>query len=513
VSAGGAVRSDDVVICDQLRKAFGAVQALDGADLRVPRGCIVGLLGENGAGKSTLVRLIAGELAHDAGRLLVSGSVGLVRQQLSTVPTLTVLENVAFGAENDSDPRSFAARATGRIDWMALRARATALAQRTGLDVPLNRRAGDLSPGLQQRAELLGALLRGADILLLDEPTTYLTPVEVDRLFAVIRGFGGEGISTVFISHKLREVADHCDEVTVLRRGRTIGRFTRKPFELSTIGRSMTGDEPSPRPPSPMPCRRPDAARDSDAPMPTRLSAANGRLKVRAGEVLGIAGVAGNGQEALVATLAGLARDARYSPVELDGADMTQASTWRRRQNGLRAIPSNVKAAGTVSSASLVDNVLTAMVPDELRGRLGLVRRAAAIRATEALIKDAQIVASGPRQLAGELSGGNLQRLTVARELRGEPGVLIAHEPTRGVDFAAAAAIHDRLRSFVASGGALLLLTSDLDELLGLADNVQVLYDGRLSRPLARPDLSLARLGELLGGIDDDASQVMSAVS
>lgn len=497
----------DAVLCEDLHKSFGPVHAVDGADLSVPTGAIVGLIGENGAGKSTMVRLIAGELEADGGRIEVAGSVGLVRQQLSLVPELTVLENVAFGAETLGGRRPALARALGRIEWRGLRERTAALAESTGLEIPLGRPAGELPAGVQQRAEILGALLRGAAILLLDEPTSYLTPHEVDRLFAVIRGLTDQGLSAVFISHKLREVAAHCDEVTVMRKGCTVARFGRRPFELAAIGRAMTdgGQDPEMRHASPP---RPSGAA-AGAP---RLSAIGGRLWLAAGEVVGVAGVAGNGQEELFATLGGIGGDPRFHPVEIDGSDVGSTGTRDRRRLGLRLIPSDVRAAGPIAGATVTDNVMSAMAEGEFRTRLGFLRRRAATEATGELIEQAQIVATGPAQLAGELSGGNQQRLLVARELREGARILIAHEPTRGVDFAAAAAIHERLRSFVGDGGAVLLLTSDLDELLALSARIHVLRDGDLSVALPQEEVTLGRLGELLGGLDEAPPPVEVAV-
>jgi simple sugar transport system ATP-binding protein len=503
-AAGLTAAHGDAIVCERVDKSFGPVRALDGAELRVQCGRIAALLGENGAGKSTLVRVIAGELSPDAGRVQVNGSVGIVRQQLSIVPELTVLENLAFGAETAAGQPGRWGRLVGRVDWRALRDRASALAERTHLHVPLERNAGELPPGVQQRAELLGALLRGARVLLLDEPTSYLTPHEVDMLFAVIRGLVADGVSTVFISHKLREVADHCDEVTVLRKGRTVARFDGRPFDLTAIGRSMTGERSK--------ASNNGAQKRAAVPATTQaatgrerlLSAAQGALWVEAGEIIGVAGVAGNGQDELFFTLAGLARDPRFTPIELRGDDVTLIRTWERRMRGLRLIPADLRSAGIVASASVTDNVVTAMVRDELRGRLGRLRRGAATDDAGSLIADSRIVATGPSQLAGELSGGNQQRLMVARELRGEATVVIAHEPTRGADFSAAAAIDERLRAFAAAGGAVLLITSDLDELLALSNRVHVLRDGVLSRSLARGRLSHGRLGELLGGLDAD---------
>lgn len=483
------------VDCQRLCLSFGSLRALDYADLRIARGRILALVGENGAGKSTLVRVIAGELTPDEGMVEVNGTVALVRQQLSIAADLTVLENIVFGAEHARGRNMLGAQLRG-IDWGERRRRIVEFMDQTGLNVPLDRPAGTLAPGLQQRAELLGALLRGADILLLDEPTTYLAPDEVDGLFAIIRGLAKAGVSTVFISHKLREVVAHCDEVVVLRKGRSVARFERKPFDLSVIGQSMTGVGTLTSKPKAVESRPPHFEGDGQ----TRLVAAHGSLQVAAGEIVGIAGVAGNGQDELFATLAGVDSDERYQPLLFDGADMTAATNWERRRRGLRLIPSNVKAAGSAASASLVDTVLTAMVPDRFRNKWGFVRRQFAEEATQKLIEEAGVVASGPHQLAGELSGGNLQRLVVARELD-SASVLVAHEPTRGVDFAASMAIRDRLKRFAAEGGAVLLLTSDLEELIELSGRAHVLYDHELGPSWPRGELSIERLGELMGGL------------
>ncbi|UWU19480.1 ATP-binding cassette domain-containing protein (plasmid) [Rhizobium sullae] len=488
-----AASASAAVDCQQLRLSFGSLRALDNADLRIARGRILALVGENGAGKSTLVRVIAGELTPDEGLVAVNGTVALVRQQLSIAPDLTVLENIVFGAEHARGRNILGLKG---IDWRERRRRVVELMDQTGLNVPLECPAGTLAPGLQQRAELLGALLRGADILLLDEPTTYLAPDEVDGLFAIIQGLAETGVSTVFISHKLREVAAHCDEVVVLRKGRSVAWFERKPFDLSIIGQSMTGVGLPTSEAKAVELRPPRFEGDCQ----TRLIAANGRLLVAAGEIVGIAGVAGNGQDELFATLAGIDSDERYQPVLFDGADMTAATNWERRRLGLRLIPSNVKAAGSATSASLVDTVLTAMVPDRFRNKWGFVRRQFAEEATQKLIEEAGVVASGPHQLAGELSGGNLQRLVVARELDGAL-VLVAHEPTRGVDFAASIAIRDRLKRFAAKGGAVLLLTSDLEELIELSDRAHVIYNYQLGPSWPGGELSIERLGELMGGL------------
>lgn len=487
-SVDDAPAPSPAVSCLGVRKSFGDIQALSDGDLEVPRGQVVALVGENGAGKSTMMRIIAGELAADSGDVRVDVSVGLVRQQLSTVPELTVLENIALGAAG-----------RGRIDWKALRGTVAELMERTGLSVDLDVLAGRLPVALQQRVELVSVLHRGAECLLLDEPTTYLTPHEVDGLFETVHDLTSRGVSAVFISHKLREVVANCDEVVVLAHGATVARFDRPPFDLRMIGRAMTSTNE--RVPASTPGRRVGGLPPSSDD-PVRLNAGSGALQLPVGGILGIAGVAGNGQDDLVESLSGVRRHARWSPIVIDDVDTTSERNNRRRKRGVRVIPGNVKEAGVAPSASLTDNFLTARPSPAYRQR-GWIRRRKAGSATRELIDTYGVVASGPQQAAGELSGGNLQRFVVARELDGDARLLIAHEPTRGVDFSAAAAIRQRIQDHADLGGAVVLITSDLDELLELSDRVQVLFRGNLGRVYDAADLDLPTLGELLGGVDE----------
>ncbi|WP_116947359.1 ATP-binding cassette domain-containing protein [Jiangella endophytica] len=485
-----------------LAKSFGPVRALRRADLTVTAGRISALVGENGAGKSTLMQLISGDLSPDSGALDVSTRVGLVRQQLSTVDELSLLENIVFGAESAAGTGSLPRRLVGGINWRSHREGVRDLMARTGLVVPLAKPAAEVPVGVRQRVDILSALYRGARCLLLDEPTTYLTPREVDNLFEVMRDLAAGGMSVVFISHRLREVVQHCDEVNVLRRGESVLHLPAAPFELGQIGRAMTGGE--------------DAAGDVADPVGAARPAAGaagapildvgGRLWVRSGEIVGIAGVSGNGQNELLDTIAGLERDALHLPLTIDGRDVSRSSTRSRRAAGLRFIPESVKESGSAPTASITDNVISAVPPPSVRGRFGLLRRATADHLAQSLVERARVVASSTRQPASELSGGNLQRVAVARELGDGARVLLAHEPTRGVDFAGVALIHAQLREFTGRGGAVLLVTSDVDELLALSDRVHVIDRGRLSRSYERAQLTLGRLGELLGGLGHDAA-------
>jgi general nucleoside transport system ATP-binding protein len=484
---------DRTIACRGVVKRFGETLALDGADLSVRRGAVHAVVGENGAGKTTLMRIVAGELAADAGEATVRGRVGIVRQQRSIVPELSVLENVVLGAEPTR---------RGRIDWTRARRRVTDLMARTGLELPLEREAERLPPALQQRCELVGALARGAEVLLLDEPTTLLTPQEVEGLFRVVQELARDGLTVVFISHKLREVADHCDAVTVLRAGRTTARFSA-PFELAEVGAAMTGGEPLDGVDVTLgePTARAGTAATDAPPRLRALLSHELPLTLWPGSVLGLAGVAGNGQDELVAHLAGTAPRRAYGPIELDGVPLDGLDVLARRRLGVRVIPADVSVDGCALDATLVENVLTTEVPRELVGRLGTLRRARVRQHVEQTLARGEVVYARTSQLARELSGGNRQRLVVARELDAGARVVIAHEPTRGVDFAAAAAIRRRLIAFAAGGGAVLVVSSDLEELLAVCNEIAVLYDHRLLAVQPRADITLARLGQQLGGL------------
>lgn len=441
------------------------------------------------------MQLISGDLQPDGGTIEVGTRIGLVRQQLATIGELSVLENIVFGAEKSAGSRSLAARAVGGISWREHGQRAESLMERTGLTVPIRAEAADLPVGVRQRVDILSALYQGVGCLLLDEPTTYLTPNEVDGLFDVMRGLVAKGMSVVFISHRLREVAQHCDEVTVLRRGETTMHLDAAPFDLGEIGRAMSGGTASA-----------ELSRDDRAAKKTfgavRLEALDGAIEVRHGEIVGIAGVSGNGQNELLDAITGIGPRGKKADVKIDGQSVGRQSPLKRRRAGLRFIPESVKESGSAVTATITDNVMTANPPQSLIGSLGIILRRSADAAARTLIEQARVVADGPRTLAGQLSGGNLQRVAVARELSAGATVLLAHEPTRGVDFGGVTLIHEQLREFTARGGAVLLLSSDIDELLALSDRIHVIDRGCVGSSYPRSELSVGRLGELLGGLE-----------
>ncbi len=454
-----------------IAKRFGRVQALAGAGLAVRAGTVHALLGENGAGKSTLMHVAYGMIRPDAGTIRVAGApvtfanprgaraagIGMVHQHFTSVPAFTVAENVALAA-------GWAVRPA------ALRARVRALAERLGLPLDPDARAGDLPVALLQRLEIVKALASEARVLLLDEPTGVLTPPEVDDLLALARRFAGQGGAVVLITHKLDEALRATDEVTVLRRGqvvlaRPVAGASARDLASAMVGDATALDEP---PPAPAP---------GDAPVRVRLAGLSVRredgtapavqgaeLVVRAGEIVGVAAVEGNGQRELLRAVAGV--------LPAEGTLEVAAP--------VSFIAEDRTTEGLVPAFTLTENVALGLGRAAPWVRGPSLDWAAARRRTAALIADYDVRAPGPDARASALSGGNQQKLVVARALERRPAVLVAENPTRGLDLAATRAVHDRLREAAGRGLAVLVHSSDLDEVLALAHRVVVVSRGRV---------------------------------
>ncbi|MEO3795993.1 ATP-binding cassette domain-containing protein [Nonomuraea sp. B10E15] len=489
----------DVLVCGDIRKSFGPVRALNGTDLRVRRGTIHGLVGENGAGKSTLMKVVMGELTPDSGHLEVGAVPGLIRQQLSTVPEFSVLENIIFGSE----PLRH-----GLVSRRAAAKRIGELMEEIRLPLPLQEEAALLPLALQQRMEILRILYHRAELILMDEPTALLTPSEVDAMSELLRRLVEQGHTVVFITHKLREVEALCDAVTVIRHGATTHQWPDRTFTVTGMAAAMVGESGA----GVVASER--AGRDlTSADIRLSLDVAGHRIEVRAGEVTGVAGVAGNGQDTLVEHVCGLAEHPGFGQVAIGGVRADGWPTNRRRAAGLRLIPADARQWASAVEADLVDNVATSEVSPAFTGRFGRLRKSAMARHAAEIVEAGQVVTAGIRQKAGELSGGNLQRLVAARELNSDGTVVVAHEPTRGVDFRAARAIRDRLRDFADQGGGTLLISSDLDELFEISDRIVVMYRGEVAGEVHRAEFSRARLGELMGGLDPEAAAAETAGS
>ena len=463
--------------------------------------------GENGAGKSTLMKLLFGLEQPDAGRIAVAGTelsitsprvaaaagIGMVHQHFSVVPSLTVAENVVLGREPTAGPL---------LDRADMRAEVVRLGQRYGLAVDPDAEVGRLSVAAQQKVEILKALAREVRLLILDEPTAVLTPQETEELFERLRFLLDTGLTIIFISHKLREVRALASHVTVLRGGVVTGDAEMAGVGDDEVARMVMGRAVatvrragSHARPEPVLVARELTLAARDAA--DRLSGVS--VAVHAGEILGVAGVEGSGQRGLVSVLSGLRRP-DSGTVTFGGADLTRAGTARRRRMGLAHLPADRYADGGAASLSLTDNAIAGRQNDPALGRWWLSRRRTEQAAAE-MIAAYDVRALSPRQSLGSLSGGNAQKLIAAREFRGKPRLLIADQPTRGIDIQAAAFIRARLLALAAEGTAVLLLTADLEELLALADRVLVLFAGRVAATFENgPELTPERLGPAMLG-------------
>jgi len=494
-------------------KRYGALLANDRIDLAVRGGEIHGVMGENGAGKSTLMGILYGLLQPDEGEILLDGDkvrlrsaldaiaagMGMVHQAFKLFNALTVWENVVYGTEPARGPF---------IDRPLARRRIRALAERHGLAVDPDAVVGDLSVGVRQRVEILKALYRNIRILILDEPTAVLTPQERDGLFAVMRGLIGDGRTILFVTHKLHEAMAITDRLTILRDGRVAARLQTKETSPREIARAMTGRNvmveaaKAPRPPG-EPLLQVDGLLVRSAGRKPLVAGVS--FAVRAGEIVGIAGVAGNGQAELVEALAGLRLPDR-GRVVVNGREVTAAGVERHRAAGLAYIPEDRAATGAALAASAADNLAMGFHrrPPLARGHL---LRAAAVRMhARELIARFAIRIAGEGVPVGTLSGGNLQRIVVARELTHGAGVLIAEQPTRGLDVGAMEFVHGRLLAERDQGRAVLLVSAELGEILALSDRILVMYEGSILADLPAAEATEERLGLLMAGRIDEAA-------
>jgi general nucleoside transport system ATP-binding protein len=487
-------------------KTFGAVRANDGVDLVVDWGQVHALLGENGAGKSTLMNVVYGLQRPDSGEIVFDGrqvsirgpedaireGIGMVHQHFMLIPPLTVAENVVLGHEESRG---------GWIDRTAAEKDVRELSARYRLDVPPDALVRDLSVGLQQRVEILKALYRGARLLILDEPTAVLTPQEIDGLFDIVRGLKAEGKAVIFITHKLAEVMAIADRITVMRRGRVVATTEPAHTSPADLASKMVG--------RPVLLRVEKGAAHPGAVVLSlagltvqddrgQTAVSDATLDVRAGEIVGVAGVDGNGQAELVEAIVGL-RHVRSGRIDLLGEDITHASTHHRLEH-LSHIPADRHLMGAILDMPVFDNIVLETF-DRPPFAHWLVRSLDAVRAFAArVIKEFDIRAESPDEPMGSLSGGNQQKVVVARELATNPKVLVAAQPTRGVDVGSIEFIHRQLVAQRDAGLGVLLISSELDEVLSLSDRVAVMYRGRIVALLDAADADRERVGLLMAG-------------
>ena len=490
-----------------ITKRFPGIVANDHVDLDLLPGETHALLGENGAGKSTLMNVLYGLYHPDEGQIVVKGErlslgspsdaiehgIGMVHQHFMLIPVMTVAENVVLASE-PTHGKAF-------LDMGAAIARVEELSKQFGLAVDPRARVESISVGQQQRVEILKALYRGADILILDEPTAVLTPQEAAELFRILDGLTEQGKSVIFISHKLHEVLEIADRISVLRRGKLVETIPRAGATEESLARAMVGREVLLRvdktPAQPGGTLL--AVEDLHVLDDRGLEAVRGvSFEVRAGEIVGIAGVDGNGQTQLIDAIAGLTHVAS-GHVRLRGRDLTGEGAKKRLDAGLGHIPEDRQRRGLVLEFSLAENLVLHDYDKEPASRFGWLRPGVLVQRASGLLRAFDVRGGGPSTRAGALSGGNQQKVVLAREIERDPSVLIAAQPTRGLDVGAIEFVHRRLIEERDEGRGILLVSLELDEILSLSDRIFVIYEGQLVAEYA-PDVSEEELGIAMTG-------------
>jgi ABC-type uncharacterized transport system ATPase subunit len=489
-------------------KRFPGVIANDDINIDVRRGTIHAIVGENGAGKSTLMKILYGVQPPDSGTIEINGQeialhspadaikagVGMVFQHFMLADNLTVLENVVLGAESLHGIGGGARAEINRIS------------DAYGLGIEPDRLVEELGVGARQRVEILKVLYRGARIVILDEPTAVLVPQEVDELFGNLRELRNEGLSVIFISHKLDEVLSVADEITVIRRGTTVRTVEPGAVTARQLAELMVGSE-LPSPSTEISTVTDEVllqVADLGLPSPEGRPLLDGiSFTIHRGEILGIAGVEGNGQAELVEAIMGMRPEAT-GHIELGGNDLSGLSTRERRESGVGYIPEDRHRHGLLLDSPLWENRILGHQSRPPSVNHGLIDRRAARADTVRIIDEYDVRTPGPDVLARALSGGNQQKLIVGREMSSEPILLIAAHPTRGVDVGAQAAIWTHIKTARRNGLAVLLISADLDELIGLSDRIEVILRGRFVGSFDPETVTPERLGSAMTGAGED---------
>ncbi len=498
--------TDALLTIEGLTKAYPGVIANDGVSFQIRPGEIHALLGENGAGKSTLVKAIYGLVKPDAGAMTLNGAafapanpraaraagVAMVFQHFSLFEALSVAENIALGMDDPPGRRT-------------LSARIAEVSTAYGLPLDPDRLVGDLSAGERQRVEILRCLLQNPSLLIMDEPTSVLTPQEVEILFHTLRQIAHDGAAILYISHKLEEIRALCEYATVLRHGRVVARCDPREQSAAELAETMVGSS----------LHRPQRSGGEHGtvlldvlglslPAPSEFGTAlcNISFTLRAGEVLGIGGVAGNGQDELVAALSG-ERLAPGGTILLDGEDIARRRPGARRARGLLTAPEERLGHSAAPGMSLTENALITGERRESLAWHGFIRWGRTRRFAERIIEAFDVRTPGPDTTAGALSGGNLQKFVIGREILQRPLVFVVNQPTWGVDAAAAAAIRQAILDLAAEGAGVVVISQDLDELMDISDHFTALNEGRLARPRPTLGLSIEEVGLMMGGAHD----------
>lgn len=527
-----------------VQKRFGPVQALRSVDLTVGQNEVHGLLGGNGAGKTTLMNVLYGLYGADEGEIRIDGEpvdisspreaiaagVGMVHQTFLQIESYTVTENVVLGSDGLGGLR---------LDLRAARARIIELSERFGLAVDPESVIEELPVGIRQRVEILKALYRGSRILILDEPTTNLTPQEVDDLFVSIRAMVEEGMSVILITHKIRETMGVCDRMTVMRHGSHVATFDRETTTPEELAATMVGEEVATGLSAETDLDAVSAGMlaatglldESDtvgavaAPAPVTAGATGGlaasalvvandhsvsvidgfEISIAPGEVVGIAGVAGNGQVELAEALAGV-RTVRSGTIRLDGDDLVGRRTSQWLEGGVAYVPEDRHRDGILPTRSITENLLLGRQRSAAVRTNGLIDWRRAKRDAEDLIAKFSVQTSGPAALAGDLSGGNIQRVILGRAFARDPRFLILHNPTRGLDLRSTQFVYDQVRIATAAGCAVLLISEDLDEVVALSDRILALYSGRCTGTWVRGEANQYEIGRCMTGLDQSTT-------
>ena len=502
-----------VVRLEHITKAYHEVVANDDITVEFLPGQVHSIVGENGAGKSTLMSVLFGLIRPDSGQVIIGGEalehasprdairagIALVQQYPALISTLTVAEHLVLSC-----------RHIGRsMSLKSASAHLTALGAELGLPVQPDVPVSDLRPGDRHRSEIVKSIVLDAKLLALDEPTAVLGPHEAAQLAETMRSLAERGLAVVFISHKLQEVVSISDHVTVLRRGQVVASLDRAQVNESSLAKAMIG--------SLVDTTISARGRHSDGPPRLQLHAvvvqgADGShavrgvdLEVHGGEVVGLAGVEGNGQVELTEAIAGV-RDVQTGRIEIDGEDVAGQSVARRRALGLGHVPSDRKRFGLVGDLSVAENFVLPVMANARFGRFGLLQRSAVKRHADLLMNEYDIRAPTSAAATSGLSGGNQQKVILARELNGNPGIVICCYPTIGLDLGAARAVRERIRHLRDEGAAVLYASTDLDEILEVSDRVSVMHGGRLVGSLSADEATAERLGLMMGGTMADVT-------
>ncbi len=493
-----------------IAKNFGAVRAVINVDLTLYPGDTIGLLGENGAGKTTLMNILYGAYSPDAGRIEVGGEavaihnsavalahgIGMVHQHFHLVPRHTVLENLMVGRKGRR----------GRLDAAGARDRLAEIGRQFRLVLDADTRVGELTIGEQQRLEIIKALFWGARVLILDEPTAALTPREADGLFDAIRAMTGNGMGVIFISHKLREIRAITSHVMVMRSGELVANLentdavSEQDLAKLMCGRELTPPEKPAQQLGDVLLRLDGVSAGPKA----RASLHDISLELRQGEILGIAGVSGNGQRELADIVAGILQP-NSGTIEIAGKRIARSSPRIMQAARVGRIPEDRIGTGLVTTLPLSDSMVLPRVGEAPFSRYGVLNRRAIAKFVTEQISAFDIKTPGPEARTGTLSGGNLQKALLARELAFDPLVLLAAQPTRGLDVGAAQFVHGLFLDLRARGRAVLLISEDLEELFTLSDRIAVMYEGRIIGIVPIAEADVRKIGMMMAGMEDAA--------